>query len=143
MVQAGSTHGTSVEWPGQLVARGDKHQPLPHVTFGVGCTDENKERLQSDTQLVVNLINKALKLVLCVFSNRNFLMLCYRYLEYRIEVAPRRYETWFGELDSKDYVAHLNSVKNTLYGMLGRFIARYDCELSCSPDTIVEGHFVM
>ena len=70
MVQAGITHGTSVEWSGQLLARGNNiivPIPVPRQKFG-GCSEEEKKRLESDTQELLVLIKTALQLVVCVFS---------------------------------------------------------------------------
>ena len=52
MVQAGSAHGTSVEWSGQLVARGDD---IIHLTlrFQVGSCLGDKYLMVCDTRLVV------------------------------------------------------------------------------------------
>ena len=66
MVQAGSTHGASVEWSRQLVARGGG--PVVHVTFGRGCSEEERVHLEFATQKVVDLVKNALALVVCLFS---------------------------------------------------------------------------
>ena len=62
MVQAGSTHGTSVKWSGHLLARG-----LDHKHFGDGCNVTQKNQLTSGTAMAVRYVERALQLVVCVF----------------------------------------------------------------------------
>ena len=65
MAQAGSTHGISVEWSGQLVARGPV-VALPKFTGSFA--KKQKKSLETDTQSLVEHVEAALKLVVCVFS---------------------------------------------------------------------------
>lgn len=62
MVQAGTTHGTSVEWSGQLVARGDND-----LTFD-GCSDDQQNSLRTTNDEIVKDATGAQELVVCVFS---------------------------------------------------------------------------
>jgi hypothetical protein len=75
MVQAGSTHGTSVEWSRQLVARGDdipvdKPPKLKDIKYSLfsGCKKDEKAKLKPARQNVVDRVQEALRLVVCVFS---------------------------------------------------------------------------
>ena len=73
MVQAASTHGTSVEWSRQLVARGGDipvvkpPKDIKYSSFS-GCKEGNKKDLESARENVVARVQKALRLVVCVFS---------------------------------------------------------------------------
>ena len=72
MVQAGSTHGTSVEWSRQLVARGGDIPVVKRpkdIKWGInsGC-ENNKAQVESAREKVVAHIEKALVLVICVCS---------------------------------------------------------------------------
>ena len=67
MVQAGSIHGTSVEWSGQLVARdGGAKVIIKKPTF-VGCSESLEEELTGYTQMLVDSIESARELVVCFF----------------------------------------------------------------------------
>jgi hypothetical protein len=67
MVQAGTTHGTSVEWSRQLVARGLDNITIRKPTFGDGCSEATKRALETYTEMIVGRVNRARQLVVCVF----------------------------------------------------------------------------
>lgn len=78
MVQAGTTQGTSVEWPSRLVARDDIDNSANHygaqrvqnikITKFLGTVSTaNKEALEEANQMVVDHTTDALRLVVCVF----------------------------------------------------------------------------
>ena len=75
MVQAGTTHGTSVEWSSRLVARDDSTNhtterildiTITKSLFGKVSSSERKV-LEDTNQMVADHVADAIKLVVCVF----------------------------------------------------------------------------
>ena len=74
MVQAGTTHGTSVEWSSRLVARDDSTNHTTErilditITKSLSEVSSSERKVLEDTnQMVADHVADAIKLVVCVF----------------------------------------------------------------------------